>query len=138
MKPPLYALLIAPWHGMRNDILQGRKINSIRDGHRDYVADCPMMICCHLEPWAVMVDITKVRHTTYGEITADEYRADGFSSQEDMMRSMREFYPHIQLDSPVTVIWWANARGWLVDNVDAYDLGATYAYKRLARNLGVA
>ena len=114
MKQPLTALLIAPDAGMRYDVETGLKTITIREGHRDYRPGL-VMLCCHLEPWAVQAEITGVRHCTLREVTEDEWRDDGFVSQVDLLAQMHRFYPKLTLDSEVTVIRWANARGALVE-----------------------
>lgn len=114
MKQPLYALLIAPIPEMRQAILDGRKKITIREGHRDY-RNGKAMLCCHLEPWAVMAEITNVRHTTLREVTEEEYVADGFESQDDLLLGMQRFYPNMTTDSPVTVIRWDNLEGALTE-----------------------
>ncbi len=116
MKHSLQALLIAPDDDMRERILRGDKKISIREGERDYRPGEPMMVCCHLVPWAVMVDVTDVRHTTLGMVTEAEWTADGFESYAHLMTVLKQFYPRISYDSAVTVVNWANARGELVDS----------------------
>lgn len=114
MKQPLTALLIAPDEAMREAVETGRKTITIREGHRDYRTG-PVMLACHLVPWAVQADITQVKHGTLREVTREEWEADGFVSQADLLTQMRRFYPKLTLDSEVTVIRWANARGALVE-----------------------
>lgn len=130
MKQPTYALLIAPDHRMRTDIVYGEKTITIREGHRDYRPG-PVMICCHIIPWAVMADITDVRHCTLREVTQEEYEDDGFHSQDDLLWGMRKFYPNMTLDSPVTVIKWEKARGFLVDNSIEYRLQPKKLYSKI-------
>ncbi|HTK60316.1 MAG TPA: ASCH domain-containing protein [Candidatus Baltobacteraceae bacterium] len=119
MKQPLTALLIAPDEGMRYDIETGQKTITIREGHRDYRAGQAVMLSCHLVPWAVQADITDVKHCVLREVTEDEWRDDGFVSQDDLLTQMHRFYPALTLDSAVTVIRWTNARGALVERHDA-------------------
>ena len=114
MKQPLTALLIAPDEGMRYDVETGLKTITIREGHRDYRPGL-VMLCCHLVPWAVQAEITDVRHCALRDVTEDEWRDDGFVSQDDLLTRMRRFYPKLGLDSDVTVIRWKDARGALVD-----------------------
>lgn len=95
---------------MRLNVLTQKKQISIREGHRDY-RNGPMMICDQVEPFAVMVDVVLVKHITLGEVSEEEWLADGFTSQEDMLDGMRKFYPNIDLSSPVTVLFWNNVRG---------------------------
>lgn len=100
---------------MRSNILNGEKKISIREGHRDYRPG-PAMLCCHLVPWAVMADITDVRHTILTGVTEEEFRADGYKSFQQMLEDLQQFYPKLECISPVTVIRWDNVRGFLVDN----------------------
>jgi len=116
LRPPLYALLISPDRESRRAILEERKQITIREGWRDYRPDRPVMICCQIEPWAVMADIVEVRHCSLAEVTREEFEADGYATPREMLESLREFYPHLDWTSPVTVIRWANVRGKLVDN----------------------
>jgi hypothetical protein len=118
LKHPLQAILIAPDDEMRTNILSGKKEITIREGHRDY-RNGLAMICCHLEPWAVQVDIETVVHCRLRDLGPNEYRADGFVSREDMLDGMRQYYPHLDWDSPVTVIQWTSARGKLVAEYNA-------------------
>lgn len=117
LKKPLVALRIAPNREERLAILDGRKKITIRDGYREgYNVGRPVMLCCQIDPWCVMADITKVRHCLLREVTEDECRAGGFSSREEFLTGMRQFYPEIKWNSAVTVISWDNVRGKLVDD----------------------
>jgi hypothetical protein len=114
MKRALQAILIAPNSKMRLDILQELKQVTIREGHRDYTCG-PAMICCHIDPWAVMVDITSVRHTVLNDLEKDELKEDGFTDHQHALESLKSFYPNLTEDSEVTVVRWDNVRGFLVD-----------------------
>lgn len=120
MKNPLYALLVAPDEQMRLDIVRKIKKISIREGHRDYRLGS-VMLCCHWVPWAVMADITEVRHCALREVTKEEYQADGFKTQKTLLEGLKKFYPTMTLDSPVTIIRWDNVCGQLVDYQKAED-----------------
>lgn len=115
MKRPTQALLIAPDKEMRADVISGLKQITIREGHRGYTAGLAALYCPEW-PWAVHVDITEVKHCTLAEVTPEEWQADGFISQDDMLEGLRRFYPMVTLQSPVTVIRWTNVRGEYVDN----------------------
>ena len=118
MRRPLQALLIVPDVKMRRAVLEGTKRISIREGHRDYRPG-PLVLCCHLEPWAVMVEVTSVRHCMLAEITIEECRDEGFSSRSELLYFLRRFYPDMLSQSPITVIRWENAAGKLVDKHNA-------------------
>ena len=130
MKPALQALLIAPDHDMRTHILYGGKTITIRKGHRDYKPG-PVMLCCHVVPWAVLAEITDVRHCALQEVTEEEYEADGFLSQEDLLKGLQKYYPNMTLDSPVTVIRWKDAKGFLVDYSTVYRYEPEMLYARI-------
>ena len=119
MNQPLYAILISPDRKTRKDILFGKKINTIREGHRDYRTG-PVMLCCHIEPWAVMAEITHVRHCKLSEITEEEIRANGHDSMEELLKTLKQFYPRIGPDSPMTIIWWDNISGFWKDKKEYY------------------
>lgn len=75
-----------------------------------------MIICDFENPWAVMVNLLEVKHITLAEVTKEQWQADGFFSQADMLRGMKEFYPNITLDSPVSVLFWDDVKGfWATD-----------------------
>lgn len=114
MKPPLYALLISPNQTSRANIVSGIQTISVREGHRDYQAGRPVMLSCHLVPWAVMADIAEVRHCTLGDVIKEEYVAAGYATHVGLCAGLQEFYPDMTMDSPVTVIRWTNVRGKLV------------------------
>lgn len=116
MKKPLYALRIAADPKMRQAIIEGRKQITIREGWRDYEAGQPVMLCDHEEPWTVMADITVVRRKQLFEVTTVEWLADGYADREEMLLDLRRFYPKIDWGSPVTIIYWKNVRGKLVDD----------------------
>lgn len=115
MRSPLYALLLAPDLDERHNVEVGTKTITIREGHRDYQAKKPVMICCHVEPWCVMADISSVRHCSLRDVTEAELRDDGYTDLDDMLSQLREYYPTLTPSSPVTVIRWENVRGKLVD-----------------------
>lgn len=122
MKRALQAILIAPENVMRQDILTGKKKLTIREGHRDYTPG-PAMLCCHLVPWAVQVEVVKVEHTTLNDVSVDDILADGFESYFDAVAKLRRFYPKIGINSNVTVVHWENPTGYLVEMCQAYQNG---------------
>ena len=117
MKQPLQALLIAPDEGMRAAIINGRKVATVRNGLREYEIG-PVMLCCHLVPWAVMADVIEVTHTVLANLTQEQVEADGYDSAELLLASLRKFYPDVQLDSPITFVRWTNVRGALIDRAN--------------------
>jgi len=112
---PLQALLLAPDNAAWLATVEGRKPVTIRQGHRDYRPGL-VMICCDIANRAVKATITKVRHVTVRQVTADECRLDGFTGRADMLAGLRRFYPDMTLDSPVTVIHYQDVQGSLAAN----------------------
>ncbi|HEY4520174.1 MAG TPA: hypothetical protein VJH33_04085 [Candidatus Paceibacterota bacterium] len=120
LKHPMQALLVAPDNGMRSRILSGKITGTIREGSRDYRSG-PVMLCCHIAPWAVLANISTVRHCTLGDVTEQEIAACGFFpplSFVEMAADMRKYYPHITEASPVTVIHWDHLEGFLADHAN--------------------
>lgn len=115
MKRPMVALLIAPIATMREAIIAGRKTITIREGHRDYQVGDRVMLCCHLKIWAVMAEVTEVRHTIVRNVTEQEYNDSGYHHLAEMLADLKRFYPQLTIDSPVTVVRWANISGELVE-----------------------
>lgn len=114
MKQALQAILVAPDPKQRLSILLGDIFLTVREGHRDYKTG-PVMICCHLVPWAIMATITGVRHTIVQEVTEEELKAGGFASHEEMLNDLRKYYSNLTMESPVTVISWGNITGALAE-----------------------
>lgn len=112
---------------MRLNLLLGIKEISIREGHRDYKPG-PGVICDPTDSFVVGVTFTNIVHKTLGEVTEEEWLADGFTGQEDLLSGMREYYPNIELNSPVTILFWKNVSGCLTDSEminafkEAFDL----------------
>jgi hypothetical protein len=111
LKNPLYGLLIADDPQMRLNLITGVKRISIREGHRDYrLGD--VLIGDSENTFVVTATFSDIKHVLLSEVTREEWEADGFTSQEDMLAKMKEFYPKITLDSEVTVLFWKNVRGY--------------------------
>lgn len=116
-KRPLVALLVSPGWEQRRAILEGRVTVSIRPGYRDgYDVGRPLMLCCQIDPWCVMADITFVRHCLLAEVTAKEILDQGFDGRAKLMNFMLKFYPDLTENDGVTVINWGNVRGKLVED----------------------
>jgi hypothetical protein len=91
--------------------ISGAKRISIREGHRDYRVNETLMVCCHIRDSAFMATLTGVRHCRLNEVTEEEYLADGFKSQAELLSGLQAFYPNMTMDSAVTVLRWGDARG---------------------------
>jgi hypothetical protein len=90
-------------------IANGTKKSTLRNKHVTYVAVGEWVrLICSTSKTTFKALVTVVRHTTWGEITEEEYKADGFSSQAQMMQTMQTYYPGITLTDPATVIRWDN------------------------------
>lgn len=91
-------------------IESGTKKITIRNGHWDWVVAGEWVILkCSNTTKQFKAQLTMVRWTTYGGITPQEYTADGFSSQAEMLQIMSQYYPGITLSSDATVIAWKDA-----------------------------
>lgn len=114
MRRPMEAILVAPDENMRHAIVTGEKQITIRSGFRNYTLG-PTMLCCHLVPWAVMVDVVSVDHKMISQLDHQEVLDDGFKTRIELLDGLRQFYPGLDVESPVTIIRWGNVRGALVD-----------------------
>ena len=83
----------------------GDKKITIREGHRDYT-EGSILIGCDILNWACMANITSVKHCLLHEVTDNELKDDGFYDLEDAAKGLSEYYPNINIYSPVTVIRW--------------------------------
>lgn len=114
LKPPLQALLISPDKKARIDILFEKQTATIRENWRDYKPG-PVMLCCHVHPWAVLADIVAVKHCLLRQVIQSEYQAAGFRTRKKLLNDLRKYYPSITWDSKVTVITWKDPEGFLID-----------------------
>lgn len=114
LRRPLVALLLAPDEEMWEAALTGAKRISIREGARDYQAGDTLMLCCHIRDSSFMAKVAEVRHCKLGEVTQDEYTADGFDTQASLLSGLQSFYPNMTLDSVVTIVRWDDIRGTAV------------------------
>jgi hypothetical protein len=105
MEPPLQAILIAG-EEVQARVEEGYKAITIREGTRDYMAGRAVLLGCDVVGWAKMAIVTSVRFTTVGGLTSAEVHDDGFSSTAAALAGLRQFYPDLKGDSPVTVIRW--------------------------------
>lgn len=116
MKPALPALLISPDVKERLKIMVGKKRITIREGHRDYRPGI-VMICCPDVPWIVQATIVDVKHTVLSKVTKEEWEADGYENQEQMLSDLTKYYPAITKESDVTVIKWDKITGKLTEPI---------------------
>ena len=137
MKRAPQALAISPDRAARQEILSEVQTGSIRFGYRDYTHGTAYL-CCHLEPWVVMVDITYVRRCRLSNVTRYDMYMAGFRTRRAMVARLRFLYPRqsIRPTTPVTVVGWANLRGALVIRRDmrrALDQARPKVVARLKR-----
>lgn len=112
----MQAILVANDAKMRADILSGKKQITIRKGRRDYKKGS-VMLCCHIEPWAVMADITMIRQDPLRDVGLEELQDDGFKDHDDLYQGLKTYYPDLSSDDIVTIVRWDNLRGKLVQKV---------------------
>lgn len=93
--------------GLCAGLASGSKKITLRNNHRTTINEGDWTkLVCSTSKTTFETQITVVRLTTWGEITAAEYKADGFSSQDNMMQIMKQYYPNITLESNATVYGW--------------------------------
>jgi uncharacterized protein YqfB (UPF0267 family) len=95
-------------------LASGAKTITLRNNHRSSISEGDWTkLVCSTSKTTFETQITVVRLTTWGEITAEEYKADGFSSQDNMMQIMKQYYPNITLTSNATVYRWESVAACL-------------------------
>ena len=114
LKKPLQAILIA--EDLQRPTIAGSKKITIREGHRDYRVGEPVILCDPDESFCVKADITGVRHCRAYQVTEEEMRRDGYNSLQEVLESLRTYYPDLSEYTNVTIITWDNVEGILVDN----------------------
>lgn len=106
MKRPLAALLMD--NSFREDILDGFKKITIREGWRDYKVG-EKVILCHVNSdsgWATMAVLSDVQHCRLKEVSILDLNNDGMEDLDDAIRALSNFYDGINADSLVTVLKW--------------------------------
>lgn len=117
----MYALLVSP-NADREGIAAGKQTASIRLDYRSgYEKGAPLMLVCHLEPWAVKAEITSRRHCRLYDVEDSEARAAGFANCGEMFKVLQTYYAKLNWNSPVTVISWKNVQGKLVNDLKKRD-----------------
>lgn len=121
MKPLLQSLQISGGSEERLRILTSQQTVDIRlHKRKGIVAKGELLLFDHHTPFIAMVDIVYFRYCRLGDVTSEEYQADGYNTQEELLADLQRYYPTVTLDSVVTVIKYANVRGYWVDHPDKY------------------
>jgi hypothetical protein len=102
-QPPQQAILFAPQYHRAID--SGKKVITIREGHRDYRLGFTIA-CCHHAKWARSIIVRSVTHTTLDAVQPVDLIEDGFSNHGQALEALRCFYPDLTPSSPVTIIRW--------------------------------
>jgi hypothetical protein len=89
-------------------VREGRKTATIRLGRRDYNTGWALL---KIKTNNIPIQIQDVRHCRLVDLTDTDARRDGFSSLNELFAALREFYPYIQLDDEVTIVFFAVKRG---------------------------
>ncbi|MBI2406606.1 MAG: ASCH domain-containing protein [Candidatus Harrisonbacteria bacterium] len=104
---------------MRNMILAGMKTATIRVGYRPCSAGDELVLYCHIQPWVVMADVVSVRHCKLSEVTAQEFKDEGYddpaTAMDRYIANLKPYHPEVGPDSIVTVVRFTNVRGKLAD-----------------------
>lgn len=101
LRAPHQALLLA--EELIEETVSGIKIQTVREGHRDYKPGKVIFACPEVE-WSTAKTITKVKHTTPRKCSSSDYLDEGWESREHMVSDLQRFYPKLTMDSPITVI----------------------------------
>lgn len=114
LKRPLQALLIESDEKVWNSIIDETRQIAIQDRHRDY-HEGPCVLCDPEMSFVVQVDITSVRHCTYGTVSLSACKAEGYQNKTEMLKGMRKLYPDADYSEDATIVEWNNARGKFIE-----------------------
>jgi len=128
-KYPLVAIEI-DGHQAKMDTLNSLKKITIREGWRDYRLGRVILTGGKDHPWCVEATITAVNHCLLEELKTEELKSDGYSTHQEALDDMRQWYPNLTMKSEVTVIRWNNVRGILVDQRAARRVAGEEIYPR--------
>jgi hypothetical protein len=131
MRQPLQALLIPPeaQEAVLNAALDVRLMKkgdmlkniSIREGHRSYEQGKPLYLCWSKNGFCVEAICTNVAFKIASQVDAEELRADGYNSVDEMVKDLQtNYYPKFTRDSEVTIIRWKDPKGCQVDEYLAF------------------
>jgi len=104
MERALQAILVK-YETDKQAILAARQETIIIFGHIEYTPG-PVLIGCPLDNWCIMRDIVVVTYCTLKWLNEPEYADSGYGSRTEMFMELKDIYPTITWESPVTVIRW--------------------------------
>ena len=102
-RPALQALIFVP--ELVPQIQTGEKLNTVREGHRDY-KEGQVLLGSPETNWCAMKTITTVTHTTIAKMARKDYLHQGWADRNQVLTDMQGYYPNLTMDSPITVVWW--------------------------------
>jgi len=86
-----------------NDLLSGSKLATIRAGNVKYKpGDVVLVYCGGLV--LGRAKILRVERRKLIDLTEEDARRDGFSSLRELLKALKQHYPNIKRDTPLTVI----------------------------------
>lgn len=83
---------------------EGIKTTTVRRGVREYTSGIYDLYNPKKSVHGYVV-INGVKVTTFGELTEDVAKTDGFKSLEELKNELLLFYPELVDDSPVTIVY---------------------------------
>lgn len=82
-------------------IESGLKTTTVRMGKRDYSVGPADLISGDVR---IPIIIQNVSFCRLRELTEHDARADGFAQRDQLLSTLKMFYPRIELNSPVTIV----------------------------------
>lgn len=87
-------------------VRDGQKRLTIRLGVREITLGVLRLSSVSDESDFVEVDVSGVFKMSFGDIPTDIIYGDGASNHVEMLRSMQDFYPEMEMTSVCTVVQW--------------------------------
>jgi hypothetical protein len=85
---------------------QGKKTGTSRKGRRDIQLAPLKLVATNGTEASLVVGVKSVTHTRLRDIPDEIVKSEGYESLEDLIETLKKFYPDCQLDDEFTLIEW--------------------------------
>lgn len=116
MFTPTQAILIPGDALLWNSIMHGNTKTWLKPDHYDYRPGAVLLGCSELNI-CLEASLMTVTHTVFERIGSGEMLSLGYLNLDVAVAGFRKYYPDIQRNSPVTVLWWDTIQGYALNEL---------------------